>query len=127
MAGGFNNIALTFGQSHPCGRRPERVVASMKQHVQDRASRFPACFVPAVPAPPPMPISAPNGKWSTPIIVPSELPFTSGVFDTYWSTQAPNGKCSDLANYRDVYVFRCGRAAQLGMAVPTGAAGVLAM
>ncbi len=99
---------MTFGQNHPCGRRPERVVASMKQHVQDRAAKFPACFLPTVPAPPPAPIPIPNGKWSTPILVPEALPFNSSVFSTYWATGAPDGKCSDYANYRDVYVFRCG-------------------
>ena len=108
LAGGMNNIALTFGVKHPCGRRPQRVVTAMKQHVADRAAKFPACFVPSVPAPPPAPVKVPNGKWSTPIIVPDVLPFNSSVFSTYWTTGAPERNCDDKARRRPVYVFRCG-------------------
>ena len=80
----------------------------MKQHVQQRASKLPACFTSTVPAPPPAPTKAPNGKWSTPILVPDRLPFTSAVFETYWATKSPENKCLDYASFRDVYVFRCG-------------------
>ena len=82
----------------------------MKQHLADRAAKFPACFVPTVPAPPPAPIQPPNGKWSTPIIIPNDLPFNSGVFDTYYASGAPAGVCVDYASGRSVYVFRCGGA-----------------
>ena len=108
LAGGMSNIALTFGVNHPCGRRPQRVVNAMKQHVADRAAKYPACFVPIVPAPPPAPVKVPNGKWSTPIIVPDVLPFNSSVFSTYWTTGAPERNCDDKARSRPVYVFRCG-------------------
>lgn len=104
-------LAVTLGVVLPApagGRRPGRVVATMKQHVQERAAKFPACFTTTVPAPPPAPIAAPSGKWSAPIIVNNTLPFTSGVIQKYWATGAPDGKCRDYANYQDVYVFRCG-------------------
>ncbi len=108
VRGRFDDVAMTFGTNHPCGRRPGRVVASMKQHVQDRATKYPACFIPTVPAPPPAPVQGPNGKWATPIVVPNTLPFTSSVFSTYWATGAPLYKCDDYANGGSVYVFRCG-------------------
>lgn len=95
---------------HPLagGRRPGRVVASMKQHVADRAARYPACLPVSTSAPAPPPVATPKGKWSTPIIVPNALPFNSSVFSTYWTTGAPERNCDDKARRRPVYVFRCG-------------------
>ncbi len=79
----------------------------MKQHMQERAAKFPACFATNTPSPPAGPAPSPNGKWATPIVVPNTLPFTSAVFNTYWATGAPEFKCQDYASGRSVYVFRC--------------------
>ena len=80
----------------------------MKQHVADRAARYPACLPVSTSAPAPPPVATPKGKWSTPIIVPNALPFNSSVFSTYWTTGAPEYKCNDFASWSSVYVFRCG-------------------
>jgi hypothetical protein len=44
LSGGYNNIALSFGEGHPYGIAPERVPAQMKQHVVSRAASNPACL-----------------------------------------------------------------------------------
>lgn len=94
------------------------MVTAIKKFVQSRAASYPACFLPTVPAPPPVPIAKPNGKWSSPFIVPNVLPFTSAVIDKYWTTGIPgNGGDAnpvDYATNRHVQVFRW--AAQLGTA-----------
>jgi hypothetical protein len=109
LDGNDNNMALTFGLKHPCGRRPERVAKVMRAHVLDRAAQFPSCFTPTIPVPPPAPPPKPNGKWSNPIVVPNALPFTSTVFNTYWPTGVPNWDtrdCEDFVSGRRVHVFR---------------------
>jgi hypothetical protein len=48
LPGGFNNIAMTFGEDHPFGVEPERVPSRMRQHVALRASVDPLCLAPVV-------------------------------------------------------------------------------
>ncbi|PRW61007.1 Reprolysin (M12B) family zinc metalloprotease [Chlorella sorokiniana] len=104
----YQDVAMTFGLNHPCGRRPGRVVTVMKAHVQDRATKYPACLPlrDSLPSPPPAPVRGPNGQWATPIVVPDALPFNSSVFSTFWATGAPEYKCDDYAAWNSVYVFR---------------------
>ncbi|HWP65091.1 MAG TPA: M12 family metallo-peptidase [Candidatus Limnocylindria bacterium] len=47
LSGGYRNIAMTFGQGHPCGEQPDRVAAQMRAHVVQRAASFPSCLAPA--------------------------------------------------------------------------------
>lgn len=46
LAGGFGNIAMTFGQGHPFGVEPERVPTRMRNHVLHTASFNNACLAP---------------------------------------------------------------------------------
>ena len=43
-SGGYGNIAMTFGEGHTCGTKPEREAARMTAHVAARAASYPACF-----------------------------------------------------------------------------------
>jgi hypothetical protein len=47
VGGGYANIAMTFGQGHPCGTQPDRVPAQMRAHVVQRAGSFPSCLAAA--------------------------------------------------------------------------------
>jgi hypothetical protein len=47
LAGGYGNIAMTFGQAHTCGVEPDRVSAQMRNHVVQRAGQFPSCLAAA--------------------------------------------------------------------------------
>jgi hypothetical protein len=47
LSGGYGNIAMTFGQAHPCGTLPDRVPAQMRAHVTQRASQYPSCLAAA--------------------------------------------------------------------------------
>ena len=47
VGGGYANIAMTFGQGHPCGTLPDRVPAQMRAHVVQRAAAFPTCLAAA--------------------------------------------------------------------------------
>lgn len=43
-SGGYGNIAMTFGENHTCGTKPEREAARMASHVVSQAAAYPACF-----------------------------------------------------------------------------------
>jgi hypothetical protein len=50
LAGGFNNVSMTFGRNHAFGVAPVRVPDRMLAHVVQRAGQFPSCL--ALPANP---------------------------------------------------------------------------
>ncbi|KAL4439963.1 hypothetical protein ABPG75_002964 [Micractinium tetrahymenae] len=80
QAGGYKNMAMTFGTGHTCGVSPGRIADRMKAHVQQRAASYPACFVPKnQPSPPPSPSPPPPSPSpppapSPPPTSPSPLP-----------------------------------------------------
>lgn len=43
-SGGYDNIAMTFGEGHTCGTLPGREAARMTSHAASQAAAVPACF-----------------------------------------------------------------------------------
>jgi len=46
QVGGYNAIAMTFGEGHTCGTLPGREADRMSAFVVSRSNSYPACFVP---------------------------------------------------------------------------------
>jgi hypothetical protein len=44
QSGGYGNMAMTFGEGHPCGTLPGREADRMSSFVVSRASAYPTCF-----------------------------------------------------------------------------------
>jgi hypothetical protein len=44
VSGGYDNMAMTFGEEHTCGTLPYRAADRMTAHVVSRANSFPSCF-----------------------------------------------------------------------------------
>ena len=44
LGGGYNNISLTFGQTHTYGIKPYRVSTLMSQYAAQQATNFPSCL-----------------------------------------------------------------------------------
>lgn len=44
LAGSYGNMAMTFGEGHPCGTLPGRQADRMSAHVVSRAASYPLCF-----------------------------------------------------------------------------------
>ncbi|MCL4838067.1 MAG: zinc-dependent metalloprotease [Thermoanaerobaculia bacterium] len=46
--GGYSNVTMTFGTTHPYGVLASRVPAVMQAHVASRAAANPSCFIPSL-------------------------------------------------------------------------------
>jgi hypothetical protein len=90
LGGGYGNIAMTFGQNHPCGTGAGRAPSQMRTHVEQRAGQFPTCLVAAT--------TCGNG-----VVEPGEAcdgaalgGNTCGALGCSGGALACNGTCSDF-------------------------------